>query len=309
MPPELRAAVALAELRGNPYFAARAAELFAETVYLSARPDPGGLKAVMDGFDVVIVGARERITADLLTDATRARIVGTLSIGTDHLDLVALEKRNIRVFNSPTANVRAVSEHNLALAFGLAKRLKEGDLSMRRGEGRAGLSGSAFEIGGKTVGVIGYGRIGKATARLFSAVGARVIATSRTRTEGRDGDIRFVPPTELLATAQVVVLAVPLTDETRGILDATALDALAPGTLVINTCRPDLVDHAHLRRLLADGRLAGFGADYDEDIEALTGLPNCLITPHIAGLTAEANDRIDNDLIDAIAYHLSERTT
>ncbi|MFD0857315.1 Scr1 family TA system antitoxin-like transcriptional regulator [Actinomadura adrarensis] len=125
----LRAVVALGELRGNPYFTARAAELFAQTVYLPARPDAAGLKEALDGFDVVIVGARARITSDLLTEATRAQIVGTLSIGTDHLDMPALEQRDIKVFNSPTANVRAVAEHNVALAFALAKRLKDGDLA------------------------------------------------------------------------------------------------------------------------------------------------------------------------------------
>jgi (S)-sulfolactate dehydrogenase len=309
MPRKLRAVVALAELCGNPYFSARAAELFAETVYLPTRPGPIQLKNAMDEFDVVIVGARERITADLLTDATQAQIVGTLSIGTDHLDLTALEQRNIKIFNSPTANTQAVAEHNLALAFGLAKRLKEGDLSIQHGAGRAGLSSSTFELGGKTLGVIGYGKIGKTTARLFAAIGAHVIATSRTRTEGEDGDIQFVPLATLLTAAQIVVLAVPLTSATRGLLDAAALDSLSRGALVINTCRPDMVDHTYLRRLLDSGHLAGFGADYDEDVAGLAALPNCLITPHIAGLTAEANNRIDNDLIDGIAQFLDEQTT
>jgi (S)-sulfolactate dehydrogenase len=301
---KLSAVVALRELQHNAYFATKAAEMFSEIRYLQRRPDDESLREALESFDVIIIGARERITSGLLSARTRARIIGTLSIGTDHLDLSALKKKNIEVINSPTANVRSVAEHNVGLVFGLAKLLKEGNLAIKSGQGRHGMRGLPFELSGKTAGIVGYGKIGRATAELLAALGMNVIATSRTRVDGSDEVASFVPFEAVIAHSDVVILAIPLTSETRNMFDRDVLNRMKKGALLINTCRHGIVDNEHARDLLLDYRLAGYGADFDEDVADLAVLPNVVITPHIAGLSQEANDRLDNDLIDRIRSYI-----
>jgi phosphoglycerate dehydrogenase-like enzyme len=302
----LSALVAIERLRRNAYFATQAERLFAETTYLPVRPGAGRLERALEEHDVVIVGVREEISGSMLSARTRAKVVGTLSNGTDHLDVDALRRHGIAVITSPTGNARSVAEHNVALAFALAKRLKEGDLATAHGAGRGGLHGWPMELQGKTAGLIGYGRIGQATAKVFSALGLEVLATSRTRTTGADETATFVTLDRLLTEAHIIALAVPLTPATHHLLDAHAIDRIRPGALLINTCRPGLIDNEHVRECLAGGRLAGFGADYDEEEPGVWGnMPSVIVTPHIAGRTQEASDRVDNELIDRIRVFLT----
>jgi (S)-sulfolactate dehydrogenase len=301
----LRALVAIERLRRNGYFAVQAEGLFAAITYLPDRPGPDRLERALEEYDVVIVGVREEITDSMLSARTRAKVVGTLSSGTDHLDVDALRRHGTVVITSTTANARSVAEHNVALVFALAKRLKDGDLATAHGSGRGGLRGSPMELRGKTVGLIGYGRIGRATAEMFSALGLNVLATSRTRTEGADGVAMFVTLERLLAGADIVILAVPLSPDTHHLLDAAAIDRMRRGALLTNTCRAGVVDNEHVRACLRAGRLAGFGADYDEEVPGLSGMPGAIVTPHIAGRTREARERVDNELIDRVRAFLT----
>ncbi|MFD7486976.1 2-hydroxyacid dehydrogenase [Streptomyces mirabilis] len=301
----MRAAVAIESLKDNPYFAERVKEIADEVTYLPARPDHDELRDLLGQYDLLVIGARERITADMLRDApVRTRIVGTLSVGTDHLDLPALKEAGIYVERCPTANVRSVAEHALALLFALSKELKWGDRLVADGKSRSGLPSLPFELSGRTLGLIGYGNIGSTLGTLAAALGMRVVATSRTRQGGGDGEVAFGTLEHVLSESHLVSISVPLTQETRGLVNSTTLASLRAGAILVNTSRAEVVDEQAVRAALDSGRLAGYGGDYDHADPDLTERPNVLITPHVAGITVESNDRLDNELIDRLVAHL-----
>jgi phosphoglycerate dehydrogenase-like enzyme len=199
------------------------------------------------------------------------------------------------VCNLPGTNARAVAELTLALMLTVLRRLPRFDAAMRRGEWLdPELQDGIGELGGRTVGLVGYGAIARLLAPVVTALGCRVIHTSRARHADASGEWRSLD--ELLAEADVVSLHLPLTDDTANLIDAAAIARMKPGAVLINTARGGLVDQAALTEALASGRLAGAGLDVfvhepHDASEALFRLPNVVLTPHIAWLTTGTFDR------------------
>lgn len=304
----MRTAVAIESLKDNPYFAEKVKRLSDGVDYLPTRPDYDQLQRLLSEYDMLIIGARERITRGMLEAApVRTCIVGTLSVGTDHLDLTALGEAGVHVERCPTANVRSVAEHSLAMLLALSKDLKWGDRLSATGKSRGDLPSLPFEVQGKTLGIIGYGNIGSALGQLASAIGMRVAATSRTRQEGSDGGVDFGTLEEVLTQSHLVSVSVPLTTETQGLLNSATLAGFRRGAILVNTSRAEVVDETALRQALDSGQLKGFGGDYDHAPRDLAKRPNVFFTPHIAGLTIESNDRLDNELIDRLVAHREGR--
>jgi phosphoglycerate dehydrogenase-like enzyme len=300
----MHAAVAIKSLEDNPYFTEKANVLFQAMTYLPSRPNAQELGELLGEHDVLVIGAREKISREMLErKPPKTSVVGTLSVGTDHLDMEALAEFGIQVVRCPTANVRSVAEHALAMVLALSKHLKWGDRLMAQGETRSDLPSLPFEVQGKTLGLIGYGNIGSTLATLAQTLGINVIATARTRQSGSDGDVRFGTLDEVLGSSHFVSLHAPLTSETRGLINATTLESARRNALLINTSRRELVVETALREALDSGQLAGFAGDYDNAPADLSGRPNVLFTPHIAGITVESNDRLDNELIDRLTDH------
>jgi phosphoglycerate dehydrogenase-like enzyme len=301
----VRAAVAIESLKDNPYFAEKVKSIADEVDYLPARPDYDQLQRLLAEYDMLIIGARERITRGMLeAGPVRTRIVGTLSVGTDHLDLAALDEAGVHIERCPTANVQSVAEHSLAMLLALSKHLKWGDRLSATGKSRSDLPSLPFEVHGKTLGLIGYGNIGSALGRLASAIGMRVTATSRTRQSGSDSGVDFGTLEEVLKKSHLVSISVPLTAETQGLVNSATLAGFRRGAILVNTSRAEVVDDGALREALDSGQLAGFGGDYDHAPRDLAERPNVFFTPHIAGITVESNDRLDNELIDRLVAHL-----
>lgn len=301
----MRAVVVIESLKDNPYFSDKIKDIADEVNYLPSRPDHDQLRDLLGQYDLLVIGARERITGEMFKgESVRTRIVGTLSVGTDHLDLSALAEAGIHVERCPTANVRSVAEHALGLLFALSKHLKWGDRLVAERGSRSELPSLPFELSGRTLGLIGYGNIGSTLGKLASSLGMRVVATSRTRKGGGDGEVRFGTLRDVLKESSLLSVSVPLTDETREFLDADALAHVRPGAILVNTSRAEVVDEQAVREALDSGRLAGYGGDYDHAAPDLVERPNVLITPHVAGLTIESNDRLDNELIDRLVAHL-----
>ncbi|MEV8038914.1 D-isomer specific 2-hydroxyacid dehydrogenase family protein [Streptomyces sp. NPDC086182] len=301
----MRAVVAVESLKENPYFVERAKEITDEVTYLPARPDQDELRDLLGQYDLLVVGVRERITGDMLRgESVRTRIVGTLSVGTDHLDLAALAEAGIHVERCPTANVRSVAEHALALLLALSKNLKWGDRLVADGKRRTDLPSLPFELSGRTLGLIGYGNIGRTLGTLATALGMRVVATSRTRQDGGTREVQFGTLEFVMSESHLLSVNVPLTDETRTLVDSTTLAYVRPGALLVNTSRAEVVDEQAVRAALDNGCLAGYGGDYDHVSPDLAERPNVLLTPHVAGITVESNERLDNELIDRLVAHL-----
>jgi len=230
------------------------------------------------------------VTAAMLDEAPRLRLIQKIGVGVNTIDRAAAAARGIVVANMPGSNSQAVAELALALLLAVLRRVVDLDRATRAGIGwqldpaeveRAG------EIGGKTVGLIGYGEIPRRLAPVFRALGAEVIYTRRSA----GGDPARCALPELLARADIVSLHVPLDATTRHLLDRAALARLRPGAIILNTARGELIDEAALTDALRSGHVRGAGLDVfaTEPAKAspLFALPNVVLSPHLGWYTQE----------------------
>jgi D-3-phosphoglycerate dehydrogenase len=246
----------------------------------------------------LIVRSATRVDASMLERAPELRVVGRAGVGVDNIDVAAASERGVAVMNAPGGNTVSAAELTMALLLAVARRVAEADRSMRDGKWeRASLQG--VELRGRTLGVIGAGRIGGAVAERCRAFGMKVIVHDPYLPIDRVEDLRspVVELHELLELADVVTLHVPLTEETRGLIGDSAFDTMKKGAFVINASRGGVVDEAALARALSEGRIAGAGLDVYEtepllvDSPLLTA-PNLVLTPHLGASTKEAQVQV-----------------
>ena len=237
----------------------------------------------------------KRCTAEMIAAAPRLRLIQKIGVGVNTIDLDAAKARGIAVCNLPGTNARGVAELTLALMLAVLRRLPRFDAAMRRGEwSDPALQDGVGELGGRTVGLVGYGAIPRLLAPVLAALGCRLIYTSRTPRPDAVGEWRTLDA--LLSESDVVSLHLPLTAETETLIDARALTRMKPGAILINTARGGLVDQSALTQALTDGKLAGAGLDVfvhepHDAKEPLFHLPNVVLTPHIGWLTTGTFDR------------------
>ena len=252
------------------------------------------LARLLPGTDV-LWHVLKRCTAEMIAAAPRLRLIQKIGVGVNTIDLDAAKARGIPVCNLPGTNARAVAELTLALMLAVLRRVLRFDAAMRRGEWLDPvLQDGIGELGGRTVGLVGYGAIPQVLAPVLAALGCRVIYMSRSRRTDAVGEWR--PLDALLAEADVVSLHVPLAAETERMIDARAIGRMKPGAILINTARGGLVDQEALTEALAGGRLAGAGLDVfmhepHDSSERLFALPNVVLTPHVGWLTTGTFDR------------------
>ncbi len=252
--------------------------------------------------DALIVRSRTNVSDVVLAAGVpRLKVVGRAGVGVDNIDLASARARGIVVVNAPMATTIAVAEHTLALMLALAKSLPQADASVHAGEWRK----TAFqgtELDGKTLGLIGVGRIGAALAERAAGLGMRVLAYDPYLREQEISHRHAQPASlgDLLAQSDFISLHVPLTADTRGMLGAHEMAAVKPGARVVCTARGGLIDEAALVQALDDGRLAGAALDVFENeppgVTALTTHPKVICTPHIAAQTIEAQRRASVDI-------------
>lgn len=245
--------------------------------------------------DGIVIRANGRITDRLLAHGPRLRVVGRHGVGLDNIDLDACTRRGVWVVSTPLANVEAVAEHAVGLMLAAAKQIVRGDRAVRAGEfdaARMTLIGQ--ELAGRTLGVIGFGRIGQRVAEICrAAFGMQVIFTDVvTHPAAARIGARPVPLAHLLEQSDVVTLHVPLSEATRHLIDRDALARMKRGAILINTARGAVVDEAALVEALQQGRLsAGLDVFAEEPLPAghpLTALPSVILTPHHASHTEDA---------------------
>lgn len=259
--------------------------------------DPNAPPKDLAAVRAILTRGRGRIPDALLARCPALRVIARAGAGLDNLDTAAAARRGIPVIFAPGANTNTVAEHTLALMLDLARGITRGARAVAAGrwEERAHYKGD--ELAGLTVGIVGFGSIGKRVAALAAAFGMQVIvaqhtaeALQATPDPGPEGPVRRALR-ELLATVDIVTLHVPLTAATKGLLGAAELACMKPGALLINTARGALIDMPALRAALASGHLGGFAADV-LDVEPpaadepLLGLDNVVLTPHVASLTS-----------------------
>jgi phosphoglycerate dehydrogenase-like enzyme len=237
----------------------------------------------------------QRCTAEMIAAAPGLKLIQKIGVGVNTIDLEAAQWRRIPVCNLPGTNAAAVAELALGLMLSVLRRIPRFDRGLRAGAWTdVGMQDGLGELGGRTVGLVGFGAIPRILAPILAAMGCRVIYTARTRVDDAVAGYRTLE--QLLAEADVVSLHLPLVPETQHVIGAEALGRMKPGAILINTGRGGLVDSAALVAALTTGRLAGAGLDVFEVEPLLAGdpilsLPNVVVTPHVAWLTTGTFDR------------------
>ena len=253
--------------------------------------DPAKLIEEAKDADAMIL-ANMPMPADVLRKCDKLKFIDVAFTGVDHVGLDAAKEKNIAVSNASGYSNEAVSELVIGTTLSLARNLRSVENRCREGKDKTGLVG--WEIKGKTVGIIGLGKIGTRTAELFHAFGATVLAQSRTHHDGIAEYIEQVTQEELLRRSDIVVLHCPLNDSTRGMINAEKLAMMKPTALLVNVARGPVVVEKDLAAALENGVIAGAAIDvFDKEppldtASPILHAPNCLVTPHVAFATQQS---------------------
>jgi len=263
-------------------------------------------QAALADADGLVVRSATRVTREMLDKGPRLKVVGRAGVGVDNIDLSAATERGIAVLNSPAGNTVAAAELTMALILSVVRRVAEADRSMRAGEwARSRLRG--VQLKDRTLGLVGAGRIGSEVANRCRAFGMRVLAYDPYLTAERADDLglALTGRDEVLAHGDIISLHVPLTDETRHLIDAEALALMKPGAFVVNVSRGGVIDEEALARALTDGHLAGAALDVFESEplspeSPLLKLPNVVLTPHLGASTVEAQELVAREIAESV---------
>ncbi|MCK4512330.1 hydroxyacid dehydrogenase [bacterium] len=279
----------------------------AELLYLPDVPDCQLADVIADAHGLGVRLAR--VTAELIAKAPGLKVIAKHGVGCDNIDVVAATARRIAVVSTPKANAVSVAEHIMSLMLCLANRICAANSDLRSGRFRTREDYVGVELEGKTLGVIGLGRIGSETARKCqSGFGMNVVAYDPQLSAdafGLAGCARADTLGRLLEESDFVILCLPLTGDTAGMIGARELSRMKPGAYLINTSRGGLVDEQALYRGLAEGEIAGAAMDAfvrePPTLEnPLLSLDNFIATPHVGGATKEAMRRMATDLAEEI---------
>jgi len=269
----------------------------------------GDLAAALPDADALIVRSAVDVNAGLLRHAGKLRVIGRAGVGVDNIDLEAATKAGIAVMNTPGANAVAVAEHTLALMLALARHISRADATTRAGKWeKKSLQGT--ELRGKTLGIVGLGRIGMEVARRASAFDMKVIAHDPfvAANVAAEHGIRLVELEEIYASSDYLTLHVGLTPQTTGMINEKSLARMKRGVRIINCARGELLDEAAVAASLASKQVGGVALDVfiqePPKNSPLLALENVIATPHIAGSTNEAQDAVGVQIASQIREYL-----
>ncbi len=267
------------------------------------------LLAAIGEYDALIVRSGTAVDRLLLERGERLKIVGRAGVNVDNIDVAAATERGIMVMNTPEAVSVAAAEHTLALLLALCRRLPAADASVRRGEWRRGLF-LGQQLSGLTLGLVGFGRVGRLVAERARAFGLNVLAFDPYVDDdlARRADVTLVTLDELLARADIVSVHAAVRDAAAPLLGAVELSQLRPGALLVNTARGALVDEAALLQALTSGRLGGAALDVfaaePPGRSPLFDLPNVVVSPHLGASTLEAQRAVAVQIAEQVSEAL-----
>jgi D-3-phosphoglycerate dehydrogenase / 2-oxoglutarate reductase len=269
----------------------------------------GELAEIIDGYDAIVVRSATKLTAELIERADRLKVIGRAGVGVDNVDVEAATRRGIIVANAPESTVVSAAEHTIGLLVALARHIPQAHAALKQGRWERKAYGG-IELAGKTLGVLGFGRIGQQVARRALGLGMHVVAydpfvaAERFRELGTE---RVQTPEEVYAAADFLTLHLPLNADTRGSLDAAAFAAMRDGVRLVNAARGELVDEDALLAALQSGKVAGAALDVFSS-EPYSGplleLDTVVATPHLAASTGEAQDRAGVIVAEQVAAAL-----
>jgi D-3-phosphoglycerate dehydrogenase len=266
------------------------------------------LDEIVGRYDGIVIRSATKLTAELIDRADRLRVIGRAGVGVDNVDVDAATRRGIVVANAPESNVVSAAEHTVGLLLALARNIPQAHAALTDGRWERSKWGGV-EVADKVLGVLGFGRIGRQVARRAQALQMKVVAydpfvaADRFRELGVDS----ASFEDVLARADFLTLHLPLTDDTRGAIDAAAIARMKDGVRIVNAARGELLDLVALVAALESGKVAGAAVDvfpqepYDGP---LLKAPNVVVTPHLAASTEEAQDRAGVIVAEQVAAAL-----
>ncbi len=253
------------------------------------------LASIIDRYDAIVIRSATKLTAGLIEAGANLKVIGRAGVGVDNVDVEAATRRGIVVANAPESNIVSAAEHTVGLLVALARNIPQAHAALMDGRWERS-SWGGVELAEKTLGILGYGRIGQQVARRALGLQMRVVAydpfvsADRFREAGVESDTLD----GVLARADFVTLHLPLNDETRGVIGTAALARMKQSARLINAARGELVDEGALDQALRAGTIAGAALDVfpqEPYSGPLLGAPNLIVTPHLAASTDEAQDR------------------
>jgi len=298
--------VLIATALADKEVSARAKEFLGEGFQVDLNPvDTHLLKTILADYDAVIVTISQRVTADVIDASPKLKVIGTESVGTDHIDVEYAESKGIRVVNAAGAGTYSVAEFTFALLLMMVRQIPSNMEAVRKGKWDPLLTVGA-ELFGKKLGIVGFGRIGSYVAEVARCFGMDVTAYDPLIDEGRfaeHGVARASTLDQLLSSCDFITLHAPLNQQTREMIGKEEIRKIKNGTYLVNTARGDIVDEEAILNALKTGKLLGYAADTlkgeppTEDSSVLLkayrqgNVANLYITSHIAGTTSESNRR------------------
>jgi D-3-phosphoglycerate dehydrogenase len=289
----------------------RGIELLREPGWNVVLPAKGEAAGPLADADALIVRSATRVTGELLERALKLRVVGRAGVGVDNIDVEAATRRGVLVMNTPGGNAVSVAEHTLALLLALARNVPQLSAAIRDGRWEKS-SAAGVEVRGKTLGLVGLGRVGSEVARRARALEMHVIAHDPyiSPKVARDVGAELVTFEELLRRADFVSLHMALSPATQKMLGERTIAQMKRGARIINTARGELVDESALAAALQSGHIAGAALDvFAEEPpknSPLTALANVIATPHVAGSTAEAQEEVGTLIAQQVRDYLAE---
>jgi (S)-sulfolactate dehydrogenase len=271
--------------------------------------EPAALLAQAAQCDVLIVRNRTQVRGELLAALSRCKVVGRLGVGLDNIDVAGCEAKGIAVIPATGANALSVAEYVIASAMLLLRGAYASTADVAAGKWPRAALGNGRETAGKTLGIIGFGSIGRTVARLAQGLGMSVIAFDAMLDQDNpvfiETGVRFAGLEEVITQADVVTLHVPLVEGTKGLFNAQRIASMKPGAVLINTSRGPIVDAPAVAEALKAGKLGGAALDvFDAEplpaMPALQDCPNLVLTPHISGVSAESNERVSFMIADKV---------
>jgi len=270
------------------------------------------LITALRGCDALLVRSGTKVTAQALRAADALKVVARAGVGVDNIDIDAATHNGILVVNSPAGNILAAAEHSIAMLLAAARNIAQADASMKAGKfDRKRFMGR--QIAGKTLGIMGLGKIGSEVARRATAFGLDIIAHDpyATHAHAEKLAVRLVEFEELLVASDFITVHVPLTDDTRGLIASPALSKMRPHAIVVNCARGGVIDEQSLLQALEEGRIAGAAVDVFEgepEVDwALARHPRVVATPHLGASTSEAQETVAVDAARQILEVLAGR--
>ena len=276
--------------------------------------DAPRLRAEAVAADALIVRNRTQVRGELLAALGRCKVIGRLGVGLDNIDVAACEGRGMKVIPATGANALSVAEYVVAAAMLLLRGAYQSSAAVAAGQWPRNALSNGRETAGKTLGLVGFGSIGQLSAKLARVLGMDVIAFDAMMASDHPAyaasGVRAVGLDELVGSADVISLHVPLVESTRNLFDTKRIAAMKRGAVLVNTARGGIVDEAALVAALKSGQLGGAAIDVfnAEPVPAsphFLDCPNLLLTPHVAGVSAESNERVSFLIADKVLEALA----